>query len=319
MFRGSIPQQRITITHSGVDAQFQDETLQCEVILRENAPRTCILTANDYQSRNFLGHVDIADNLKVELKYANSTVWTQVFGGWIDDLRPSIGTSETIGVIAYGYSIALNNMLVRNEYGNESDHPTLDSIQEILTDASYGIIPKYVNKVLATATNSGYSIDTTKVANIASDFDFLSFRGEPANKCLEDMINLIRAANVPNAGAHWIVVPSGTTAYLCVATVGAHENPPSDVWSTWFNTDQANSTIEVKKDMLIGGFKKQRAEANYILLTGDFLRPTGETWTATASALWDDDNNPATTISDDSDANDFVVGIDSIQIAVAAP
>lgn len=318
--RGSIPKQRITVTHLGEDIEFQSETLQCEVILRENAPRICVLTANDYQSKTFLGQCDIANNLKVEMKYVDGdNTYTQVFGGWINSLQPNKSGTETVGTIAYGYGIALNNMLVRNEYGNETDLPTLDTIYEILTDAENGIIPKYVNKVLATATDSGYTIDTTKVANVTSDFDFVSFRGEPANKCLEDMINLIRAANVPNAGAHWIVVPSGTTAYLCLATVGAHENPPADVWPTYFNYSQADSTIVVNEDMILNTFKKQRAEANYILLTGDWMRPTGEVWTATGSALWDDSNNAATTISDDSDAGDYVVGVDSIQIAVAAP
>jgi len=133
------------------------------------------------------------------------------------------------------------------------------------------------------------------------------------------MINLVRAANVPNAGAHWIVVPDGTTAYLCLATVGNHENPPSDVWPTWWNTDQAGSTITVKEDMVVSQFEKQRAEANYVLLTADFELPTGEIWTENKSTTWENDNNAATVMSDDSDAADHVVNDYSLKVALTAP
>jgi len=192
-----------------------------------------------------------------------------------------------VRVTALGYGVALANMLVRQEYGAQSEHSTLDTIKEVLTDATYGIIDKYVEKVMATATNSGYTINTTKVATISGTLNYLWFPCKPAIKCMEDMIELVRAAKTPNAGCHWIIVPSSTTAYLCVATVGNHENPPADVWPTWFNTDQAGSTIEVKKDMIVSSFEQKRSRANYVLFVGSWRRPaSGDTWTENNSADW---------------------------------
>lgn len=286
----SLPQQKITVTHGG-SHELQSETLTTDVFLRENAVSRAQIIANDYQGVTFLQRADIGDNLKIEFRFKDETdIWTQVFGGWIDDLQPglSLDPGEVVTVKALGYGVALKNMLVRQEYGNQSENSTLNTIKEVLTDATHGIIPKYVNKVMASATDSGYSIDTTKVADLTSDFNYLYFPGKPAFKCLEDMVDLIRAANVPNAGAHWTVVPSGTTAYLCLATVGNHENPPADVWPTWWNTDQANSTIEVAKDMIVSAFQKKRSEANYVLFAGNFRRPAnGDNWTENNAASWD--------------------------------
>lgn len=320
----SLPQSKITITRSGVDYSFEKETLQFEVVLRENAVSSLSMTANDYQSKTFLGRCDVGDNVKVEFRFKDETdSYTQLFGGWIEPLQPSLTkTGELIQITAYGYGIALKNMLVREQYGTQSDNNTLNTILEALTDATHGIIPKYVNKVMASATNSGYSIDTTKVADLTSDFRYLYFTGKPAINCLNDMIDLVAAANTPNAGCHWIVVPDNGTARLALATVKNHENPPSDIWSTWWNpgVDEAESrtksTIEVKKDMVISSFTKQRSEANYVLFVGNFRRPAnGDVWTEGSATTWDCDANGV--LADDSDAADHVVGANSLSFTKA--
>jgi len=288
-----IPDRKITVTHAATDYELKDQTFTFDVTLRENAASDVKLSVNDYESITYLGKCDIGDNLKVEFKYADKTgaTWTQLFGGWIGPLEPQVSASEIIRLTALGYGQALANMRVWQQYGNQSAHSTLNKIQEVLTDATYGIIPKYVNKVMASATNSGYSINTTKVADLASDFRYLYYPGKPASKCLADMLDLLLAAN--GQGGHWTVVPDGTTAYLCLATVPDpdnghnHENPPADVWPNYWNSTRAASTIEVKKDMILSTFRKQPRDANYILYHGKFRRPAnGDIWTNNNATQW---------------------------------
>lgn len=310
----SLPQQKITVTHNGIDYSFENEAMGVTVGLRENAGSSCEFTANDYQSKTFLSKCGSGDNVKVEFRGDPAGSWTQVFGGWISKLTPSLSEKgEVVGITALGYSVALANMLVRQQYGTQSVHSNYDGLRDVIQGATYGIVPQYVNKVMASATNSGYSINTTKVADVTSTFRYLYFPGKPAIKCLEDMLDLISAANVPNAGAHWIVVPDGTTAYLCVATIGAHENPPADVWPTWWNTDQAGSTIEVKKDMIVAGFEQKRPEANYVFFVGNFRRPSNmDKLTEYNASEWDSDN----TTKPANDGTNYKVGSYSIKQGV---
>ncbi len=283
----ALPQPQITVTHSATD--YILDATKFEVTLRENAGANTVLTVNDEDSSVYVSKANVSDNLKIEFRFLDeTTIYTQLFGGWIDSLSPDLKMEgELLTLTALGYDVALKNMRLWQQYGNQSAHPTLNTVQEILTDATYGIIPKYVNKVLASAINSGYSIDTTKVANITSDLRYLYYPGKEPAKALEDILDLVAAANAPNAGIHWIVIPSSTTAYLCIATIGAHENPPADIWPTWWNTDQTNSTIEVQKDMIISPFQKLRSEANYVLYAGNFRRPVdGDKWTEANASEW---------------------------------
>lgn len=282
----NLPRAKITVTHNSTDYELQDDVETFDVILRENAGSTAQFLVEDYESRMFLDKCDIADAVKIEFKYTDEAgaSYTTIFGGTITGLRPVLGDREVLQVNCHGYGVALKNMLVRNEYGNESKNPTLNKIKEVLTDSNEGIITKYVNKILGSATSSGYALTTTKIADLSSDFKYLMFPGKPALKCIEDMIDLVSAANAPSAGAHWIVDPSKN---FCLATVGNHENPPADVWPTYWNTDQTGSTIEVKKDMLVTAFHKRRSLASYVLFTGKFRMPAnGDFWTENNSTNW---------------------------------
>jgi len=208
-------------------------------------------------------------------------------------------------------------MFVFQQYGSQSDNPSLNTLKEVLTDATYGIIPKYVNKVMASATSSGYTIDTTKIADITSDFRYLWFPGKPALQCLNDCIDLVSAANAPSAGAHWTAVPDGTTCYLCVATVGNHENPPADVWPTWWNTDQSGSTIVVKSDMVLSQFRKVRSEGNYVLFAGTFRRPVdGDKWTENTASSWGVYDPSSANASASDDASVYKIGSKSVKFNI---
>lgn len=310
------PKQQITITHSATNYQFEDVTATSTVVRRENAASYATITSKDSQWLNMIDRCDIADHVKIEYKYEDGTdTYTQVFGGYIRELLPSTSMEGDILTInALGYGVALANMIVREEYGEQSRNSTEKTITDILTDATIGIIPQYVNKVMKTATNSGYSIDTTEIAALANDYQYLYF-AKPAIKCLEDLIDLYRAAKVPNAGAHWIIVPSGTTAYLCIGTVGSHEAGIVDKWPTWYDTDATNSTLEVGVHNIVTDFHKVRAEANYVLYSGNFRKPaTGDAWTENVSGDWDTYAAAGSiALADDSDAADVTTGSYSLR------
>lgn len=284
----ALPQPRITVTHSATD--YILDTSKFDVVLRENAGSNVVLTIDDKDRNIYLSKAGLSDNLKIEFRfYDETTTYTQLFGGWIDSLSPELtrDQGQHLKVTALGYDVALKNMRIWQQYGTQSTNSSIYTVKQILTDTNYGIIPKYVEKVLASETNSQYAINTTKIADVTSNIRYLYYPGKEATKALEDMLDLVAAANAPNAGVHWIVVASGTTAYLCLATIGAHENPPADIWPTWWNTDRTNSTIDVDEDMVISPFQKLRSEANYILYTGNFRRPVdGNKWTEGNASEW---------------------------------
>jgi len=303
----SLPQGKVTVTHGGTDYELDWQSL--DVILVENGMAQAVISTVNREV--FQDRVDIGDNLKVELRYLDEgTSWRQVFGGWIFDLAPTLTMAgEMMTLTARDYGLGLAAMLVGSQYGSESENTSLNTVSEVLTD----MIPNWVEKVLHTGTNSGYSFNITKVAPVASNFRYLYWAYRPALNCINDMIDLISAANAPNAGAHWIVVSSGTTAYLCLAIVGAHETPsPADIWPSWFNIDQADSTIEVGKDMIVTRFTKQRSDANYILYHGEFRKPVdGDKWTEQTpmSSYWFGTN---CTINSASGADYVKVGSNSL-------
>jgi hypothetical protein len=307
----TLPRQRITITHSAVDYTFESNTLSCQVTRRENAAASAVITSSDFQWVDLYDHVDIADNVKIEFKYVDKDdTYTQVFGGYVRNLDMSTtAQGDQLTITALGYGVAFTNMLVLEEYGEESKNPTEKTITDILTDATIGIIPNYVQKVMGGAA-SGYTIDTSEVAALANDYPYLYFNGKPASKCLQDLLDLYRAAKVANAGAHWLVVPSGTTAYFCLGTVGAHEAAIVATWPTWYDTDATNSTLEVGVQNLVTGFRKVRADANYVLYSGNFRRPgSGDFWTENNAASWDTFVGAGSiALANDTDAADVTVG-----------
>lgn len=308
----TVPHQKIVVTRGGTDYQLQDEAVTTDVLQVENGVWQATVQANDYETATYLDKVQIGDVVKIYMDYTG-VLTTQVFGGWVSRLNPSLtGRGEICGIGARGYGVSLLAMRVGQEYGSESVNPTINTVQEIIADATVGIVDKWVEKVLNTATNSGYTVDTTKVADVTSDFRYIYFAFEPAFNCINDLLELSFAGG---HACHWIVYPDGTTAYLCLATVGNHENPPADVWSTWFNTNQAGSTIEVKKENIATNFTKLEAEANYVLYYGKLKKPPNEIWTENSSGDWGTNDAVNITLSDDN--TDYNVGSYSLQATVA--
>jgi hypothetical protein len=211
------------------------------------------------------------------------------FYGFVEDMLPNLGPSgDLLMVKCRSYFRCLLDMVVAQQYGDRSINDNLDTASEILTDATIGIIPEYVNDILDTGVTSGYSLDTTYVEPITGAIPYLHYPYKPARDAINDLTDILSAVKGSGtAGAHWIgktvESPADTfTNYFCLAQVANHElaGAPAveTVWPTYWNTNQANSTITVKQDMLINAFEQRRAEANYIIYMGTYWFPADGDW-----------------------------------------
>jgi len=284
------PNHKVIVAHGGVDNDVSNIVNQLRIIRRENAVDTATLIIPDEFYYYLNDIIDQNDILKIYLNYKEIedplTFNSLRFYGCIDEISQQESDS---GILLQVRAKAKNaegllNMLCGQQYGIQSSNYSLDATSEIVTD----IITNWVNKLLNTATDSGYVLDTTYIEAVVAVINYLYNAFKPAKNSLDDLSDIITAINEESsqAGIHYIVrdieFGGSTTSYLCLATVGNHPSVPINVaskWPTWFNVDQANSTIEVKKDMILQNFMRQRAEANYVLYHGALRIPAGEYWT----------------------------------------
>jgi hypothetical protein len=177
----------------------------------------------------------------------------------------------------------------------EGYNGSIDTLKQILTDDTYGIVPLWVEKIMNGTTDSGYSIDTTYVYDDPLLFPYLYFPFESAFNCLRNIINLLSALRHPDAGPHWITTPDGK---LLIAPIGLHQENgiPEDIWNNYARI----SPLEVKKQNIIENFVQEEPEANYVLVAGRFEYPMNEQWTERGASLWEyEDADPLGAIEND--------------------
>jgi len=170
------------------------------------------------------------------------------------------------------------------------------TFKNILTNADWGIIPKYVKKILATAIDSGYDLDTTYLLDDLTVIKYLYCPYTPANDCIRGLLDLIAAAKYPSAGLHWLVVPNGkATPWLCIDQIGNHTTA-STKWPT-----AAPISLETGVNIEEEQFEFRKQEGNYIVQVGKYEWPTTELATEIAAKYWDEYNGISWTITDDAD------------------
>jgi hypothetical protein len=235
--------------------------------------------------------VDVNTSVLIDVQDgAVGGAWTNLFTGSVLFPDHSFnGKSATIGLQCVGVGYALNMMNVAQEYGAQSRCPARDTIQGILTNAAEGIIPKFVEHYITSAYDSGYTINTDHVVNLAGSIPYIVFPWKPANKCLDDLCDLVTAlGGGTTAGPHWIVNNIGE---LFVKRIGVTE----DVWTKYYGDSEANATLVAGVDFFDGDFQPVGKEANVIVYYGQWRRPSnGDRWTepidnADAAAMWGTD------------------------------
>ncbi len=271
-----------TITIGGTDVS--DEYTLVEVIRRENAGANAqIIFSND--ASKLYSAIDLYDTARIDLQCAGSSA-TEVFGGYLTSLKPASTMAGRVMVAdLLGFDVALKRMRVAQEYGTESKNPTLYTVREILTEANFGIIPKYVNTILAGATASQYAIQTVSggdnyIYNEPTSIRYLNYPYAPASDALRDICDLISADNYPAAGTHWQIIPSAGIPYLCVDVIAAHHAPITNLWPTSTTLGTLTQEDGGVTDAL---FCESESEANYIVYVGVFEKPTAERWTEGAN------------------------------------
>jgi len=283
------PNRKIIIDPTGAADQIEQYLVSCDVFRNENAIDTAILLVSDVDHVLYNNTIVSGDDVAVYLNYKEAedplTAASLRFYGFVEDMTPMY--DDTYGGMLHlqlrHYGRCFTDLLCGQEYGSESSNSGLDTPKEIITDATNGLVDKWVEKLLNSATNSGYTIDTNFVEDVVSGtaIKYLYYPYKPALNCLEDLQRHSQAVQGTNAGYHWIVKTEETagptfTNYLLLGIVGTHPAVAPDLaskWANWWNSTQADSTIVVKKDMVVNQFTMQRPEANYILYHGRFIRP----------------------------------------------
>lgn len=287
------PQAEVIVTHGETPY-----TLVCPSITvrrHENGFDTGTVLACDSSfrySEYYVVKVAVGDAIEIKQR-DKSESWVTILKGVIRRVEPILSSQgNLLNIKCDGAGSCLAMTLCGEEYGSESSNKLVDTIQEVLTDGVVGIVPKWVNDVLGSATSSGHNL-LTSVANISGSFKYVYFPYKPCDKAIQDLCDIVQAIKGTNAGPHWIVLPDPDVGiYLCLATVGNHEDPPANRWPTWWRTDEAGSTLVEGVDFLNFRFQQLAKEANYILYHGRFRRPTdGDFWTENNSGLWGDEHS----------------------------
>lgn len=306
----SLPQAQVIITH--LETDYILDSISIIVRRHENGFDIGTVTLTDTEAKNYVDKVVADDTIEIKQKDKSDASWTTILKGVIRRVEPTRslqGNFLTLQCDGTGYGLAMAKC--GEEYGTESKHASLDTIKEIVGDNTKGIVDAWVNKVLGTAVDSGYSY-TTQIETIVGSIRYVYFPYKPCDKIITDLCDIVQAIKGVNAGPHWIVDTSGR---VLIATVGNHGVPASTYWPSWWRTDEARSILEEGKDFVNFQFQQLAKEANYILYYGRFKRPSnGDYWTEIKKLLW----GGSAVLSDDNAAGNYKIGSYSLKAVTAA-
>jgi hypothetical protein len=256
------------------------EGLSISVTRVENGVDTATIILNDYQSKNYPSIVTVGTSVLVEVKDSSEASYTTIFNGIVRFAIPYFSKEgDLIKLKCDGTGYGFLDTVCAQEYGATSRNATLDTIAEILTDGTNGVVPNWVNKILGGTDNSGFGYTTTNVDTITGTIPYMLFPYKPNNKILDDLCDLVTAIKAGNAGCHWIV---DTNSDLHVKLI----NGTQTTWTKYYGDSQANATLEQGIDFQENNFEKLSPEANLVLYYGVLRKPAGEVWTENGSSFW---------------------------------
>jgi len=275
--------------------------ISLQIIRHENGFDTATIMLSDYLSELYPDVVTYGTAIQVDIKDSSDSSYptNPIFKGVVR--YPNIPYSvdgEVLILKCDGAGYGIGDTACAQEYGTQSANPSLDTIKEILTDATHGIIPKYVNKMLGSATDSGFSYTTTGVQTITGTIPYQLYPYKPCNKALDDLCDIVTALKDGGAGPHWIVT---TDDDLKVKLIGSNI-------AGWSSNYDGGTSLYQGTNILDYKFEKIGPEANYVLYYGAWRRPSnGDMWTENNSASWEVPVGASTDLSDESGASDHRV------------
>jgi hypothetical protein len=300
-----IPQLLATITHSAVAYTPEVKTIDVKRI--ENGFDSATIYIADAKSLNYGLRAAAGDAITLQVKDASDVAYTTIFNGIIRVCLPNLDSKGQVLVLkcdGAGYGLA--EALCGQEYGADSRNPTYDTIGEIVGagDAGVGILHAWVNHYLGSGGASGYAY-TSDLEAMTGTINYISFPYKPANRCIDDLCDLVTAIKAGTAGPHWIV---DTDSMLRMKLV----NDTQAGWTKYYGDSAATATLVQGTDFTSMNFQDLDPEANCVLFYGDWRRPSnGDSWTeGTSESLW---NHTATHIEVINDPLS-IVGDDCIRI-----
>ncbi|MFA5365901.1 MAG: hypothetical protein WC325_12030 [Candidatus Bathyarchaeia archaeon] len=270
----------------------------------ENGFDTATISLPDKKNSLYPSTVTNGTTFQFDVKDDKETDYTTICKGIV---RFPILETKDIQLKCDGSGYGLGDTVCVEEYGSQSGNPTLDTITEIITDATNGILAKYVTGTFG-GTSSGFSYSSI-IANIANVIPYIYFPYKPCNKTIDDLCDLVTALQAGSAGPHWIVTTDDT---LHLKLVGNSQTGWSKYYGGTDNTAE-QATLVQGKDFTDFRFEPIGSEANLIVYSGSWRRPSnGDFWTENQSSLWDTYTG-YTTLSDDN--TNYIVGLYSLKAA----
>lgn len=289
---------------------------------RENNYDVAQLWYADRTSRYYEDSFDHFDEVKIYLRDASETAYTQIFGGYINQIIHSTAQNNgfTCELACKGYGAALEYTNCNRDYGEESSNPGYPHIDSAVKN----VISDFTNKSFDD-TNTGWALDNSNVSDYLNGTD-IKYINNPYRSNLE-VINLCCTLGSAigagtTAGPHWIVDTSKNFLFAKIGDHAAGGSSPEALWPDYWQTDAAGSTLEEGVDFTqYALYDKKEEFANNIILVTDFRKPSYDYYTEKGGSA-----NPAArgwgstdaTLSDASGVGLFVVGADSMKILTDA-
>ena len=274
------PQNKVT-----VDATVYEVTgLNLNVVRVENGLDMATIEIPDEENTRYPSPITSGKTYKIEVKGLSEESWFNVSEGRVRFVHLNMGQKGWVNTLkCLGAAYGLSRSSCGEEYGSQSRNAGLDTITEILTDNSKGVIPRWVNKVMNSDVNSGYSYTTSNVASIANVIPYLRFNIKPCDKVMNDLCDVVTALRRGNPGCHWIVTPSSDLRVKLIDGTQAG-------WTKYYGNSQANATLEEGVDFELFDFEKLDIEANYVIYNGVLRKPPQDIWTEADNQQWYLDN-----------------------------
>lgn len=284
-----MPRSKITVGAS----EFTSTLNTAVVVIPENGFRTATVELPDNQSAYYPSTITNGTATQIDVKTVGGS-YTTLFNGIVRFPNFPDGNNEIIQLKCDGSGYGLGDTACAQEYGTQSRNTSLDTITEILTDATNGVIPKWANKILGSATDSGFSYDTSKIETITGSIPYTVAPYKPINKYIDDLCDLVTALKAGSAGPHWIVTNASGTDYIRLKVIDGTQVG----WTKYYGDSQANSTLTPADFVSFPKFEPIGPEANLVIYCGVWRRPSsGDAWTQDSASTWG--SNAFTTVTDD--------------------
>lgn len=306
-----LPNLLTTITHGG--NPYYPSVEKADVKRVENGFDTATVYIGDTQTTSYGSQAAAGDAITLQAR-DGAGAYTTIFSGIIRVCLPSLdskGAPQYLVLKCDGAGYGLAETLCGQEYGVDSRNPTYDTIGEIVGagDAGVGILHSWVNHYLGAIGASGYAY-TSDLEAMTGTINYISFPYKPANRCIDDLCDLVTAIrqgaayHPDHVGPHWIV---DTDSMLRMKLI----NGTQAGWTQYYGNSAAAATLVQGTDFEAMEFQDLDPEANCVLFYGGWRRPSnGDLWTEGGSGLWD---HTAAHI-EVADSATAIVGAQSIQI-----